>query len=145
MYDFKDNLLCHFLNCKELDIALLDECGYDVCEIINDCETTFGKVDINGLVRIMFDYGLKDIETAINDRICEIKAITEERNLDESEESELRALKGLNPFEDIQSSHNYLDTHIYLSNESKKEFYKDYLQGALDRFEEMTGFNIELE
>ena len=142
MYDFKEDLLCCLLNCGDLDINLLSDCGYELCDIVDDCKATFGEVNINNLVRIMFDYGLRDIETAINDRICEIEAVAGERDLDEDEENELEALRGLEPFDDIQSFHNFIDTHIWVDDDGKKETYKKYLQEALDEFEKMTGFEI---
>ena len=143
MNDWKEDLLAAILDCGYADLYLLEDCRYDLCEIVEECRMNFGKLDINLLVRIMFEYGLRDIETAINDRICELESVENERNLDEDERVELESLRVLDPFENIESFHNYIDTSIWVSREgNKREIYKRYLQDSLDRFEEMTGFQI---
>lgn len=142
MADWREDLLTAILDCGYGDLYLMKDCQYDIGEIVEECEATFGCLHINNFVRIMFDFGLRDIEEAINDRICELEAIANERDLDEDEETELSALRELAPFEDMRSYHNYIDTHIWIDDEEKKKTYTAYLQEALDQFEEMTGFEI---
>lgn len=134
MADWREDLLTAILDCGYGDLYLLKDCQYDIGEIVEECEETFGGFNINNLVRIMFDCGLRDIETARDDRIRELEAIPNERNLDEDEATELEVLRSLEPFEDIQSFHNFLDTHIWIDVDEKKEAYVKYLNEALDHF-----------
>lgn len=142
MSDWREDLLTSILDCGYGDLYLLEDCQYDIGEIVEDCIATFGGLKINNLVRIMFDYGLRDIETARDDRICELEAIPNERELDEDEEDELATLRTLEPFEDMQSFHNFIDTHIWIDAKEKVPAYTKYLKEALDHFCEMTGFEI---
>ena len=142
MSDWREDLLTSILDCGYGDLYLLEDCQYDIGYIVEDCIATFENLDINNLVSIMFDYGLRDIEEAISDRICELEAIQNERELDEDEEEELTALRTLEPFEDMQSFYNYIDTHIWIDADEKVDTYKKYMQEALDHFCEMTGFEI---
>lgn len=142
MTDWKDDLLTTLLDCGYGDLSLLEDCEYDMDEIIDDCKEVFGDLNINNLVRVMFEFGLRDIEQAVGDRICELEAIDNVRELDEDEELELAALQELSPFDDMESFHNYLDTHIWIEDDEKKSTYTTYLSEALDRFYEMTGFEI---
>lgn len=92
MADWREDLLTAILDCGYGDLYLLKDCQYDIGEIVEECEETFGGFNINNLVRIMFDCGLRDIETARDDRIRELEAIPNERNLDEDEATELEVL-----------------------------------------------------
>lgn len=137
----RDWLLMELLHCGEYDLSLLDDVGYDWCDIIStDREFTF---NINGLMRQVFDYGLSQIEQAVNDRICELEAIPNERELEEDEEQELAELRTLEPYDDFESFHNCIDTHIWC--EKHKEIYKKYMQEALDSFADGTGFEITMD
>ena len=142
MADWKDALLCSAINCSYDDLTLLEDCKYDFNEMIAVCIVRWGGLNFNTLTRVMFDFGLRDIEQYINDRICELEAIANERQLDEDEEFKLEALRKLNPFVDINSVHNCIDTTIWIDNEESKKTYAMYLSEALDHFYEMTGFEI---
>ena len=142
MTDFREDLLTVILDCGYGDLYLLEDCQYVLEEIIEECMATFGNIKINNLVRIMFDFGIRDIETARDNRICEIEAIQNERDLDDDEQEELDALRQLAPFEDICSFHNYVDTHIWLDNNEKRPVYEKHLQDAFKHFKDMTGFTI---
>lgn len=146
----RDYLLTDLLRCGSLDLKLLDDVGYDWCDIIVDYEGLFyalkecqkrKEVGLNHVMWLVVEYGKEKLEEAINDRICELEAIPNERELDENEEKELKALNTLNPYEDVESSHNCLDTHVWF--EQNGRVYKEYLSEALDEFANGTGFNIE--
>lgn len=138
MTDWREDLLSAILDCEHADLYSLSGCRYNMEEIVKECLMRFDTLDINCLVRVMFEYGLKDIEIAIFDRVCEIEAVRHERDLDEDEESELEALESLDPFEDIQSS----GAQIWVDDSGKREIYNNYLQDALGHFKKMTGFDI---
>lgn len=137
----RDWLLMELLHCREYDLSLLDNVGYDLCDII-ETDSTF-PFDLNYVMRQVFELGYSQIAQAVNDRICELEAISNERELEEDEELELSELRTLEPSEDFESFHNYIDTHVWC--ERNKEIYKKYLSEALDDFAEGTGFEIVIE
>lgn len=55
--------------------------------------------------------------------------------------AELDALLDMDPYNDIESYHNCLDTHVWLNRH--EEDYQIYLGSALDEFENLTGFSLE--
>lgn len=140
MTGWKDDLLVALLDCGYADVYILEGCEYDMGEIVERCESNFGKLDINLLCITMFERGMDDIVTFVTDRICELEAIGNERDLDEEEQMELDALSELAPYEDIESFHNYIDTSIWVAQHN--ETYELYCKEALQEFEEMTGYCI---
>lgn len=144
----RDYLLMELLGCGSLDLRLVDAVGYDWCDVISDevaehivSSKRNGVVGVNILMRAVVEYGIQQIEEAVDDRICELEAIPNERELDENEEAELKALMALNPDEDIQSYHNCIDTYVRF--EQNAEVYREYMSDALDDFAEGTGFQIK--
>ena len=143
MSDWREDLLTSILDCGYGDLYLMEDCQYDIGEIVEECEVQFGKIDINCLVMTMFDFGLREIEEAVKDRLAELNDIKEtEGELSEEEQEEREALETLEPFEDMQSFHNFIDTHIWIDAKEKVPAYTKYLKEALDHFCEMTGFEI---
>ena len=148
MISSRDDFLMNILHCGVLDLRLIDDVGYDWCDILDS--ETLGEMLSNGsgqheilnyLMRQVVDFGIDQLTTAANDRICELEAIPNERELDADEKEELKALCALNPEEDIESYHNFIDTHVRFR--SNADVYRTYLQEALDDFAEGTGFEIE--
>lgn len=140
MVDYREELLAELLNCGYYDVSLLKDCKYSFGYLIENCKYAFGNdVNVNNLVRIMFEIGIDEIEESISDRIREYDP--EQASDDEREEHESLLL--LNPHEDIESFHNYLDTSIWVTEH--KELYERYLQDELDCFYEMTGFEISTD
>lgn len=140
----KGNLLCSILDCGELDLGMLDEVGYDWCDVMNRLkEQGVGILDVgfNGLMRAVVEMGVEDLATAVNDRVCELEAIPNERELDEDEKKEMEQLLLLSPEDDVEAFFNYLDTHAYLLKNG--QIYREYLPDALDEFEENTGICME--
>lgn len=137
----KDWLLMELLHCGEYDLSLLDDVGYDWCDIIStDREFTF---NINGLMRQVFSYGLSQVENAVDGRIEWLRETQENYGISDEQKEELEALEKLDVWEDFESFHNYIDTHIWC--EKNKEIYQKYLQEALDDFADGTGFEIEMD
>lgn len=140
---FKDDLLVELLGCGYGDLSVLEDCRYDFSEIIEECYEVYGKMELNALARIMFDFGIREIGDYINNRIEEIEDMVEEEDmLSEELREELHALRDLDVYEDIQSFHNFLDTSIWVCNHHKT--YKKYLEEALDTFANNTGYCIEV-
>lgn len=127
-----EDLLIAILDCGYLDLKILDGCKYDIRELIDNLhDMGYTKVDINNLCYAMFDKGLCELNEAIYNRI------------EEEDNNELKALfKELNPFEDTESYHNYIDTSISFTDDDKEAIYKKYFKDELDLFEHNTGFTI---
>lgn len=148
MVNSREDFLMNLLNCGILDLGLIDGVGYDWCDILNE-EMIYeiagrignGSCTINFVMAEVVAFGICQIETAISDRICELEAILNERELDEDEKAELSALRTLNPYEDISGYYNCIDTHVYM--ERNGSLYKRYLSKAIGDFEEGTGLEIE--
>lgn len=138
MITSREELLMTLLNCGSADLSLLDDIGYDWSLVF----ARMGEMprDINSVMWTVFQLGYEDIQTDIDDRICELEAITNERELYDEEEEELARLRELEAAEDFGSYHNYLDTHVYCERHGST--YKEYMGDALDEFEENTGFSI---
>ena len=141
MSDFKDDILVELLGCGYADLSVLEDCKYDFSDVIDECKMQFGDLTLNNLARTMFEFGINDIKTAINERIEEIEDEAEcEEQLSEELREELHALRDLDAYEDIESFHNFLDTSIYFVRSA--EVYHKYLEDALDEFAENTGYSI---
>lgn len=144
----REDFLMTLLNCGSLDLKLIDDVGYDWCDILG-ADVAEGLLackmrkisGINYIMRQVVEYGIDQLETAVNDRICELEAIPNERELDDSEEKELADLRTLIPSEDIGGYYNCIDTHIWFDKNG--EIYRKYLSDALDSFADGTGFEIE--
>ena len=148
MISSRDDFLMSILNCGVWDLSLIDDVGYNWCDILDS--ETLGEMlsggsrqreTLNYLMRRVVEFGIEQITTAVDDRICELEAISNERELDADEEKELSALRALNPEEDIDSCHNFVDTHVWFENNA--DVYHTYMQEARDNFAEGTGFEIE--
>lgn len=137
----REDFLMQILHCGILGLKLIDGVGYDFCDIL-ELDSTF-QFNINFVMARVFEYGFSRIAQAINDRICELEAIPNERELNDDEELELLRLRMLEPYEDFRTYHNYIDTHVWC--ERNKEIYKKYLGEALDDFADGTGFEIVIE
>lgn len=137
----KTEVLMEVLQCKEADMVLLDRVNYDFEDIrAKLAGMSSSEVSLNGIMQAVVKVGIDNISLAVSDAICELEAITNERELDDDEELALSELNSLDPHSDIQSSHNYLDTHVWIS--AHAETYHLYLQEALDDFHANTGLAI---
>lgn len=146
MISSRDDFLMNILHCEVWCLRLIDDVGYNWCDIL-DSETlgrmlsSGSRQRLNYLMRRVVEFGIEQITTTLDDRICELEAIPNERELDADEEKELSALRALNPEEDIDSYHNFVNTHVWFENNA--DVYHTYMQEALDNFAEGTGFEIE--
>ncbi len=141
MITSREDFLMQVLHCGILDLKLIDGVGYDFCDILK-LDSTF-QFEINFVMAMVFEYGYSQIAQAVNDRICELEAIPNGRELEADEELELAELRTLEPYEDFAAYHNYIDTHVWC--EKNKAIYKKYLSEALDDFAEGAGFEIIIE
>ena len=133
------SLLCEMLSCGTLDLELLDRVGYDWDEVLEQLDWPDGEgFNFNRLMRAIVDVGIIHIKQAVEDRICELEAVENERELDEDEAEEMEALRRLDPDQDIEGFFNCLDTHVWFRQNGS--IYRRYLSSALDSFEDNVGF-----
>ena len=133
------SLLCEMLSCGTLDLELLDRVGYDWDEVLEQLDWPDGEgFNFNRLMRAIVDVGIIHIKQAVEDRICELEAVENERELDEDEAEEMESLRRLDPDQDIEGFFNCLDTHVWFRQNGP--VYRRYLSSALDSFEDNVGF-----
>jgi hypothetical protein len=132
------SLLCEMLSCGSMDLEILDRIGYGWDEILDQMDWPRDGLDFNDVLRGAVSVGIIKLKEAIDDRICEIEAIPNERELDEDEEEELNTLRLLKPDDDIEGDFNFLATHVWFKNNGP--VYRRYLSEAVDEFEDNVGF-----
>lgn len=143
----REDLLMTLFDCGIADLSLIDDIGYDACDVLGQIGYNAGlpakMLDINSYVRGAFECGFDEIQSAIDDRIEELENEKSSNGLDDEEQIELDALKGLDPWEDIETFNNCIDTHVWFDKNA--DIYHRYLTEALDSFREGTGFEITEE
>lgn len=138
MVTSREDFLMQILHCGIIDLKLIDDVGYDFCDVL-ELDNTF-QFDINFVMARVFEYGLSRIEDAIYTRKEYLTDMRDTYGISKKQQEELDALNKLAVFDDFQTYHNYIDTHVWC--EKNKEIYKKYLSEALDDFAKGTGFEI---
>ena len=139
-------LLAVLLECGYADLDILEDCKYDMHDVVEYAHGMVGdKVDINTLCYSMFQMALQDVQEAIDEAMTDYRADLEE-NREDFTEDEINALEevlslDLNIQEDVETYHNFIDTHANLVG--NEEVYTVYFQEQLKIFEENTGFTLE--
>lgn len=137
----RDWLLMELLHCGEYDLSLLDNVGYDWCDIL-ELDSTF-QFDINFVMARVFEYGFSQIEDAVEQRKNYLIDTKDKYGISDEQSTELEALEKLDPFEDFATYHNYIDTHVWC--EKNKGIYQKYMVEAIDEFGDGTGFEISFD
>lgn len=141
MVTSREDFLMQILQCGVLDLKLIDDVGYDFCDIL-ELDSTF-QFDINFVMARVFEYGFSRIEDAIYERKEYLTDTRDTYGISEEQQKELDALNELAVIDDFQTYHNCIDTHVWCDR--NKEIYKKYLSEALDDFAEGTGFEISFD
>lgn len=141
MVTSREDFLMQILQCGVLDLKLIDDVGYDFCDIL-ELDSTF-QFDINFVMSRVFEYGFSRIEDAIYERKEYLTDTRDTYGISEEQQKELDALNELSVLDDFQTYHNFIDTHVWCDR--NKETYKKYLSEALDDFAEGTGFEISFD
>ena len=130
--------LCSILQCGTDDLQIID-CGYEYDEIMQDCIDTYGRIELNALSCCIVNKGRDELQEAITERINEL-----EEYMDEDEcfdrNDEYQALLLLDPYDDIEEYHNYIDTSVWFKQYADE--YRKYLPKAVEMFEEHTGYAL---
>ena len=157
MSDWKEDLLTTILDCGYGDLSVLEDCKYDMSTVADECKEQFGKISLNGLAMVMFDFGREDIAERKNELLHELeeekykwdKAIERGQELTEEEqerydalEDDIDLLEEFDVYENLESFHNYIDTSIWVIGVSDVERLHELLKDAFDEFAENTGFAI---
>lgn len=139
----REDFLMQILHCGVLDLKLIDGVGYDWCDILdNDIFEGGVPFNLNNIMRMVFEYGFSQIEAAVDNRIDYLEDTEKTYGLSDSQAEELEALRTLNPMEDFDSYHNYIDTHVWC--EQNGDVYQKYMSEALDAFADGTGYEIPI-
>lgn len=154
-----EDILMGLLDCGSADLKMLEKCEYDFSDIRDILEEQGMDMSFQNILYACIDKYKSNLYDKIEYRIGEIeeeiKVLENESDWNNGnvsnefsnkikdlwEEKEL--LEKLNPYEDIESFINYLDTHIYITNDNSK-VYKEYLMDIIEEEDYNIGF-LELE
>lgn len=133
-----ERLLCAMLDCGIADLRMLDDvryCYYDIVDAMKDKGLFQQGFNFNDVMRTIVEMGIEYLCEELEDR----RKYFEKAGRIE----ELNQLKKLDPRSDIESFHNYLDTHVYfVCHGDLYHLYQEYMSDALENFACDTGFEI---
>lgn len=142
MISSREDFLMTLLGCGQLDLKLIDDVEYDWCDVLEQVDfSCLGERKLSAIMRAVFDLGKDRLNEAIGKRIDYLEDTKETYGISEEQETELEELKELDPYEDLEEYHNYIDTHITCVNH--KAVYEVYLSEELADFADGTGFEVE--
>lgn len=142
MISSREDFLMTFLGCGQLDLKLIDDVEYDWCDVLERVDfSCLGERKLSAIMHAVFDLGKDRLNEAIGERIDYLEDTKKTYGISEEQETELGELKELDPYEDLEEFHNYLDTHISCVNH--KAVYEVYLTEELEEFADETGFEVE--
>lgn len=142
MISSREDFLMTFLGCGQLDLKLIDDVEYDWCDVLERVDfSCLGERKLSAIMSAVFDLGKDKLNEAIRERIDYLEDTKKTYGISEEQETELEELKELDPFEDLEEYHNYLDTHVTCVNH--KAVYEAYLAKELEDFADGTGFDVE--
>ena len=135
----KSNLFRVLLNCGESDVDMLLNVTYDWYDIFEECSLPVNP-DFNDLMGAALEFGLVQLQDAINSRIDELKDISTDE-ITEEEQEELNALEKLDTNQNFDIYLNYLDTHLTCMH--YQSIYNKYLSDAISEVEDSVGLDVE--
>lgn len=142
MISSREDFLMTFLGCGLYDLKLIDDVEYDWCNVLEQVDfSCLGERKLSAIMHAVFDLGKDRLNEAIRERIDYLEDTKKTYGISEEQETELEELKELDPYEDLEEFHNYLDTHISCVNH--KAVYEAYLAEELEEFADGTGFDVE--
>lgn len=142
MISSREDFLMTILDCGQLDLQLIDDVEYDWCDVLEQFDMDWcGSRKLSAIMSAVFSLGKSNLTEAIGERIDYLEDTKETYGISKEQETELEELKELDPFEDLEEYHNYLDTHVTCVNH--KAVYEAYLAKELEDFADGTGFEVE--
>ena len=136
-------LVCNLLKCGPADLAMLERVGFDWPDVIEATGwrgSSYTDMDFNSLMDAVVYLGKMSLKDAVKNRIADMEILERRGDLDDDGIAVLFSLIWLNPEEDIQSFHNYLDTHVWF--EKHGAVYRKHFAEELDEFAKNVGIEI---
>lgn len=139
-----ESLLCSLLDCGVLDLAILDDVGYDLGEIAEALQDSGIKPSLNAITVEIFYKGIEELTEALKNKINELAYERGKYNKDSDEyeklQEQINELEYCNPEEDVDWFCNCLDTSIWFSQ--NEEIYRKYLEDEISEIEDNMGFEF---
>ena len=154
----KDDILMTIFGGGTLDWEMLEKCEYDFEDIYEDMKSFCSLEDIDfssillGAIDLYRYHIDKEIEEKIKETESDLKELENYSDMyngninDEYVDKihklkeKLEKLQSLDIYEDMEDFINYLDTHIYINDEEKREIYRTYLSKEIEKENELIGF-----
>jgi hypothetical protein len=137
------NLLTTILKCGYADLRILGQFdNYEMYQLTDYLEECGMEIELNNLVWAGIQLALAEVQEEIEEKLERMADELEEMPKDDEVRERIEEIvdSNLTIGEDVQSYHNYLDTHADLIN--NQAIYEEFFQDELDRFEELTGFSL---
>lgn len=139
-----ESLLCSLLDCGTLDLAILDDVGYDLGEIAEELQDEGIKPTLNAITGEIFRKGQEELSEKLEEKIDELESERDEYDEDSDEYEELQEqideLECCDPERDVDWFCNCLDTSIWFSQ--NEEIYRKYLKDEISEIEDNMGFEF---
>lgn len=142
----KEEILITLFGGGTADYEMLEECNYSFEDILSKMleRTPLESADFNDILTGAVDVFRSNIDEVIKSKIYVLETdILWSAELPAKElkriQKDLDDLKRMNPFRDIEFFANYLDNHIWIS-EDMKESYKRLLSDEIEAENEKLGF-----
>lgn len=143
MITSREDFLMTFIGCGLYDLKLIDDVQYDWGDVFSYLDLSYcGERKLPAIMSAVFSLGKDNLAETIEKRIYYLEDTEGTYGISDEQRDELNALKELDPYEDLQEYHNYLDTHVTCVNH--EGIYKSYLSEALADFADGTGFEVEI-
>lgn len=135
-----NNVMLAVVNIAQNDFANKLDDNKD--EVIEGLEDRIGEINVDIEDLEAEQSSLEDDEDEDHsERLDEIYDELRELEDEEAElQTEIDEINSLNPIEDIESYHNYLDTSAWFNN--NEEVYVKHFKDLVDEFEEETGLGL---
>jgi L-fucose mutarotase/ribose pyranase (RbsD/FucU family) len=143
-YEQMVDLLTELLDCGSCDLRIIGDSEYPMDILIEWCRDNLGsdKITINDLAYAMFMIALDDVQEAIEEKMEQMADDLENGLVGELGKAKIEEIvdSQLSIRDDVETFHNYMDTHAYLIN--NQEIYQEYFKDELDIFETKTGYSL---
>jgi hypothetical protein len=132
------------LQCGWRDLDILEDCKYSMGELLEYNKDLGGEnPDINELCYAMFQMALNDVQEAIDERLEQMREDLNSEEISEKGKAVIEEILDMNLDirDDVETFHNFIDTHIYIIN--NESIYMEYFARELEIFDDATGFSFQ--
>lgn len=142
MISSREDFLMTVLGCGVLDLSLIDGVKFDWEDVLDGFDFT-EKPSLSRVMCEVFVFAKSQMAKAIDERRDYLEDTKGVYGISQEQQMELDALNLLDPYDDLEEFHNFIDTHVTCIN--NQDIYRKYLQEELNSFAENTGFEIEFD